>query len=403
MWAAIKSCGNLLLDVKRPGTAADNCLWGATMKKTILAICLVTLSVPTIVSAEGTPKSSDHTTQSPNPSPERTAELLKRRVDLTKKAKGGEANSIVDLASSLEMPDGVNPVDRDAAMDLYQKAADKGDRTGRQKTCLAYLLGEGRIESAATAMPYCNALGLKDRVGLFAIAYDYQTGLSGPKDEDMAMSLYVQAFQAGSGEAAAALGVKALSLGKLETARQWFKRGAYLGSADAIDHLAVMVEAGDGGVKDELEARWLYASAADRGNVHATKRVEEWPDAKDPPSICAFSKTDNPTGITHTWSDAKGKHTEAINLHLFKKLMTDNFPADMRGSQVAGDTRVNCYIGADHVIDVCVVRQEFPIGYGIAASVQAFFNGQVTVANEDADGTDTANKILDLGVNFKIG
>ncbi|CAL4869312.1 hypothetical protein MMA231_03604 (plasmid) [Asticcacaulis sp. MM231] len=372
------------------------------MKKTILAFCLAALVIPTVLLADDISQQNEDPSRPKEMTPEARAKLIKRRADLTKRAKSGDVNGIVDLATSLEQSDGVNPVDRAAALDLYQKAADKGDRIGRQKTCLANLLGEGRPQSAVVAMPYCNALGLKDRVGLFAVAYDYQNGLSGPKDEDMAMTVYVQAFQAGSGDAANALGMKALSLGKLEAARKWFKLGAYLGSASAIDHLAVMVEAGQGGAKDDQEAQWLYISAAERGSAHAIERMKAWPEAKDPPSICAFSKTAHPTEITHTWSDTKGTHSEAINLRMFHKLLSENFPADARGGLVEGTTRVNCYIGSDHVLDVCVVRHEFPIGYGIGASVQAFFSGQVTIAKVDAAGVDTANKILDLSVNFKI-
>jgi TPR repeat protein len=326
----------------------------------------------------------------------------KLRDDLAVRIKRHQSGALGDLATLYEQGDNAGPIDRAGALDLYERAADEGDPVGREKICLAYLLGQGRPKNAAKAMPYCNALGENHPVGLFSVGYDYQHGLSGPADEAMAMALYIKAVPLGSGDAAYALGEKALALGKPQAARIWFKQGVYLGSADAMDRLAAMIEAGDGGPLDELEAGWLYAHAAERGNAHAAGKVEAATNARPLTGIAFTNASGAATALVHTYSDNKGTHEEKIDMSVLVQTLTNHFPANALDADVEGRAMLECYIGADQALDVCVVRREFPLGYGFGPTIMAFFKGRVSVAPEDVAGQPTRNRLVKMLIRWQL-
>ncbi len=314
------------------------------------------------------------------------------RKALQEKVSRGDVLAMVDLAARQEQGDAASPPERAAALDLYEKAADRGDPAGRQKMCIAYLLGEGRPKDAVRGMSYCNALGTKDAVGLFSVAYDYQEGLSGPKDEAQAMSLYVEAVRLGSGDAATALGHKALEIGKPDVARQWFRRGTYLGSADAMDELAAMTAAGQGGPADAAEAQWLYGAAAAFGNAHAAAQ----PAAGSLPFALATAEGKADMPLTRTWSDGGGAHRKTIDLKQLTDDLGERFPRLAIDEPVWGYVRAECYIALDHSIDACVVRGEHPVAMGYAAMIETLVNGHVTVGERDAAGQSTAGRLLQI-------
>ena len=325
------------------------------------------------------------------------------RDTLSRQVARGSGEAMLDLASILEQGDAAGPIDRPAAMDLYQKAADKGEPIGRQKMCLAYLLGEGRPKDVVKAAPYCNALGVVDYVGLYWAGYDYQFGISGPKDEGEAMSLFVQASTAGSGDAAVSLGLKAIELNKLDAARQWFRRGVYFGSADAMEHLAAMTEAGQGGAVDVAEAAWLYQQAAARGNADAAERLKTLYAGPDLPTINPFGANKTAPIMTHTYTGKNGPVQEQLNFSTLMGFLTNSFPPAALGSQVEGRATIECYVAGDHSIDACIISHESPIGYGYGPTLETLFNGHMSLVDKDSDGKPPANCLFKMTVNWLIG
>ena len=358
------------------------------MRNLFLSVALISAVVPALSYAESASDDSDMT-------------LLHDR--LVSRAKGGDSDAMIDLAAWTEMPLNGGHPDMAGALDLYQKAADKGDRFGRRRMCTAYLLGEGRPKDVVKAAPYCNALGVKDDfVGIFWAAYDYQNGVSGPADEAEAMKLYLQAEQLGSGDAAVALGRKAIALGKPDMARQWFRRGVYLGSTDAMAELAAMVEAGQGGPADAVEARWLYHWAAERGNAAAQQKIAVAPVYESPIVFRLDISGPHAVVLTHTYSGAKGPVQETLDSKQFTALLTSHFPT-AQDNLVEGDAAIECYVTGENVIDACVIKREFPIGFGFGGTLATLFSGRMTVSAMDAKGEPTAHRLLTQGVRWRVG
>ena len=368
----------------------------------MLALGVAGFGVSTMAHAAPEDKSKCPATPVPTPAPEPAAvkAAQAQRKHLLAMANLGEPDAMTDLASLMEQGDDAAPIDRAGALDLYEKAADKADQIGRRKMCIAYLLGEGRTRDVVKGMPYCNALGVKDPVGLFAAGYDYEAGLSGPKDEGVAMGLYVEAVQLGSGDAAAALGRKALGLNKPDAARQWFRRGVYLGSADAMDSLAVMAGAGQGGPADPVEARWLYAAAAERGNTHAA--VQASPTPAEMPVICLEGDGKKTMPIIHTYTDTSGPHHETIGFPALMDLLSRGFPQAALDNEVEGDATIECYVADDHSLDACVLKREFPVGFGYGPTLETVFNGHIAVGEQDAGGLPTEHRLMKLTARWRI-
>ena len=317
---------------------------------------------------------------------------------LADSAAKGDGDAMANLASVLEYGDPRHTQDRGAAFDLYEKAAAKDDRVGREKMCVAYLLGEDRPKDVAKGMTaYCNKLGTRSAVALWAIGYDYQYGLSGPKDEDTAMNLYAQAVQAGSGEAADALGQKALDTGKLEIARRWFRQGVYRGSTDAMDDLARLADAGQGGPQDKAEAYWLYVNAARRGNANARGWLAALPAPIEPLPRMALVKGGKATEITQTYKDKSGADkTLALNSVGLAQRLQDYYPSRAYEDHVEGWATTHCYIGADHKVDVCLIERESPMGYDFGRVLEGLYDGQLTVPDQDVAGQSTAHTVFVL-------
>ncbi len=304
----------------------------------------------------------------------------------------GDSGALLDLATLKEEGDFQMPIDRAAALDLYQQAADKGERIAREKICMAYLLGEGREKDPAKAAPYCNPLGVTDDpAGLYWAAYDFQYGVTGPADEAQALSLYAQAAQKGSGDAAVVLAKKAVELGKPDMARQWLRRGVYLGSADAMDGLAVMVETGQGAPADTDEAQWLYRNAAQRGNVHAAGKAVPGPELS---GFGFMSSKDHPVSFTHTIAAGKSTREEKLDPQTLIRDLAGHFPTSAINGNVSGLSSLECYVTGDHAIDACIVTHEFPLGVGFGATLEALFDGHMVISDTDGQGNPTAHRVL---------
>ena len=337
----------------------------------------------------------------PQVSAEQRAKAEAFREDLSKEAKGGNINAMIDMATLVEQGDLITPADRAAALDLFEKVADRHDQVGREKMCVAYLLGEGRPKDIAKAATYCEPLGVHDPVGMFWAGYDYQYGISGPADEASALDIYGQAINLGSGDAADEVGQIAAQKKAPTAARNWYRRGVMLGSADAMDHLAAMTEAGDGGDVDTVEAAWLYGYAAFRGNTHAQAWVKDHPDSGVAGSIVLSADNGKKAEFIHSYT-AKGRPaTEVFDITRITKLLTDYFPDSSYYMQMEGKATIDCYITTRHQIDTCVVS-EFPIAAGFGPTLESFFSGRVSVGDLDAKDQPTAQRRLLFRVNWVL-
>ncbi len=316
-----------------------------------------------------------------------TAEIQK----IERNAREGDLAAIFDLASLYEQGAvGDGKVNFDDAFKLYEKAAGRADLRSRERLCLAYLTGEGRPADIAKAMGYCNKLPDDDAVALFSAGYDYDHGISGPKDEKTAVAFYAQAVKKGSGDAMGAVGAKALAAGNPAGARKWFRQGVVNGSGDAMAHLAALLDSGQGGAADPDEARWLYANAGRRGNSVANAWLDSHGDDKALPHVNLT--TANTSLISEVTKNADGTTIDKpFNVWALGKDLTKYFPARAMADQVTGTVIVQCYIDGNHQLDVCLSKFEYPVGYDYGPIILALFNGQLKAADTDTQGAPTAH------------
>ncbi|WKL57777.1 tetratricopeptide repeat protein [Asticcacaulis sp. ZE23SCel15] len=311
-------------------------------------------------------------------------------------AERGNAKAMYDFATLLHQGATNRPPDIKSAYDLYEKAAEAGEYRANILLCPAYLLGINRPVNIVKGMnSYCVKLKPDQPALLFSGAYDYEHGLSGPKDETEALKLYMIAAQAGSGDAMNRLGLRALNeLGKDDDARQWFRRASIEGSIDAMFNLAEMTAAGRGGFKDEAEATWLYVNAARRGHQGASALLANY--AAPPAPLSRSSLLWPSTKMMQTIKDKNGEKTRPFDLDFILKYYDSVIPTTALDYEAEGVASVHCYITAQHVVDVCLTREEFPVGYNYAAVLQGIFGGKITVPPTDNDGLPTAHTVITL-------
>ena len=309
-------------------------------------------------------------------------------------------NHMIDMISMAALlEDGVTSAgfDRAGAMDLYERAAEGGNTVGRRKMCVAYFLGEGRPVNRVKAAGYCNLLPENDATHMFALAWDSDHSKHADADNDSILATYLEAAKRGSADAMDVLGQKAQALAAPEAARNWFRQGAALGSADAIDHLAVMTEAGQGSAADADEAYWLYVNAANRGNMHARGWIAALPAPHQPLGRMSY-KGDGDFLIETTKGD-KGPHIDRIGREQVGHALETVYPAEIRQAEIT----VHCYIGTAHNIDVCLPEREMPPGTDFTQSLNWLFYRNLSVDDMDLNGRSTAHTVLLLAFKWVHG
>ena len=324
------------------------------------------------------------------------------RKTLAKRAQSGNAEAMTYLAMLKEQGDEIEPIDLAGAFDLYEKAALQGNPIAVKKMCLAYLLGNGQPKDVVKASGFCNKVDEQDAVTFFWGGYDYQNGVTGPKDIDSAKAAYQEAFVRGSGEAADALGRIAYDDGHLDAARDWFRRGASLGSVDAMDHLAGMVEEGQAGDKDPVEAVWLYGLAAQWGNRHAQDWLASHPHPEVPESVLARDKTE--VTLTHTYLDAGQVKTEPLTASRLSVLMHKRLGGIVHpgGATDYYYATFECYVRAARDVDLCVAAREFPLGFSMASILHAIWDGPIAAPEHDVRGNAMAQTRFRFGVMIEF-
>ena len=336
-------------------------------------------------------------------SPVQTDTALKVRVGklhdtLARHAQSGDTEAMVYLATLKEQGDEVGEPDLAGAYDLYEQAAIHGNPDAIKKMCLSYLSGEGRPKDVVKASGFCNKIDEKDPVILFWGAYDYQYGLSGPKDIGAAETLYKQAYEDGSGEAADAIGQMAYQGGHLEAARSWYRKGAALGAIDAMDHLATMTEQGEGGVLDLIEANWLYDLAAQRGNAHAAAWIAAHSHLEVPISQLADGKKE--ISLIHTYGPDQKAET------LSSSRIATLLHTYLGGMYPPGNNLpyfyayFECYVGPSRYVDLCLPTREFPTGYKVNRIMHAIWDGRITVPEYDVAGNRMAQSRFKAGIRI---
>lgn len=323
--------------------------------------------------------------------------MLDLKQRWTHAADAGDPEAMIRVAALTEHDKGATPADVAAALDLYERAADKGQNYAQERMCHAYLLGDGRPVDVAKGATYCNALPNKNALSLFWVGYDYENGVTGPKDGAGAIHFYIEAAKAGSGDAAAALGRIALDKGEPENARPWLTHGVYLGSADAMDRLAGMLTTGQGGTADTAEAAWLYRAAARFGNAHAIEQVKSLP----PPETSKILNFWGPKGVEmkRTYKDGIVMRTSTLTAMKIAAALQTVFPAVLT-KEKEGWVTIECFIDNRQRIDVCFLSQDYPPGQHLGGNVENFFRDSVTVAESDAAGHSTADMPIKLTVRM---
>ncbi|MGN6423856.1 MAG: tetratricopeptide repeat protein [Asticcacaulis sp.] len=328
-------------------------------------------------------------------------ESQQRRDKLQKAIEKGDADAMADMGAILEQGDGAGRADPGAALDLYERAAAKRNHIGLRKICIAYLLGEGRPVDLQKGLNACYALPKDDAVYIFASAYDYEHGITGPKSVDVAPGMYLDAVKVGSGEAADALGRIVRGMSKADAARAWFRQGVYLNSPDAIEHYAEMLEMGEGGAADPAEAAWLYAAAAKRGNAAAQTWLGGHPQVSAPDRVTMVEGRKE-MSVTRHYGVADKAHSESMTPSALAQQLTGSYPRRALRDRVEGEATIQCYINARHEVDACVIANEYPPGYDFGLVLGQIFAARLTVGDEDAKGAPTANKTMALRLKWRF-
>lgn len=319
---------------------------------------------------------------------------------LKKNGRSTQAADLFDLGSIHAQGLAGQPVDLNLAYGFFERSADKGDIRARSLLCVDYLIGLNRPVDFATAMKYCTRLNEKEPARMFANAYDYEMGLSGPKDEEAALVFHFEAAKASSGDSMDRLGVMLRDKpGKAEVARAWFRQGAMQGSAAAMYHLAQMTESGLGGVQDKALAGWLYTNAARRGD----KAAQTWLTAQTtPPVLPRVALADGKTTLlTETVTKDGVKTTLPFS---FTKVANaqDLYPKGAALTLTEGTASFHCYISATHSIDICLPTREFPVGFAFGIVLQSVLRSQLSAAPQDLRGRPTAESVYVVTFNWQM-
>ena len=325
----------------------------------------------------------------------------RERQKLTQQVAAGKLYALAPLADKLQYGNANHPADEAGALDLYQRAADAGNPVGLGKMCVAYLLGEGRPRDTTKGLAYCNALTDKSPSALFGQGYAAHEGIGEKVDLVAATDLLTKAVIAGSGPAADILGRDALAAGKLDDARNWFRKGVYRESVDALDDMARMAESGQGGPQDPAEAYWLYVNAARHGNAGAMAWVSAHPDLQ-PLKRITLENGRAVMAITEVYTDRKGvQRTASLDGNAIVVDLIGYWPMKAAHDHVGGVADIDCYVNAAHQIDACWLRYEDPPGYDFGHILEQFYEGQLTVADKDAVGEPTAQRVFVFGIEWE--
>ncbi|MFT4076977.1 MAG: tetratricopeptide repeat protein [Asticcacaulis sp.] len=319
---------------------------------------------------------------------------------LYRRSQSGDAEAMTNLATLMEQGDEIAPIDLKIAYDLYEPAARLGNPVAVKKMCLAYLLGEGRPKDVIKASGFCNKVDATDAVTYFWGGYDYQYGVTGPADLDSARASYQVAVERGSGEAADAIGQMAFNGGHFDVARGWYRKGATLGSADAMDHLAGMAEQGQGGGKDSIEAAWLYGYAGQRGNSHAQDWLRAHPGLEV--SSDNLGKGASEITLTHIFGQGAAQKTEPLTVSRLSTLMHRRLDGVISNSpdHYYYFAYFDCYVGLSREVDLCVTSREYPLGFNMGDILRAVWGGRISLPERDADGNPTAQSHFKFGLSL---
>ncbi len=328
------------------------------------------------------------------------AMLDQQREKLTQAVAAGDIHALTPLAAKLEYGDAAHAPDEAGALDLYEKAADLGSAVGIGKIAVAYILGEGRPHDPSRGLALADKLTDDSPTALFARGYAAHEGVGETVDTAAATALLTKAVAAGSGPAADLLGRDALAAGKAEEARNWFRKGVYRESVDALDDMARLAESGQGGPLDATEAQWLYVKAARCGNAHARDWVRvHW--ALKPVSSLILEKGKTDTAITATFTDAQGKSVQRpVSVAAVRVDFLGYYPHRAVAAHVAGYAAIDCYVDAAHKVDACWLRREDPPGYDFGRTIEQLYEGDLTVADTDAAGTPTAQHAFAMAIKW---
>jgi TPR repeat protein len=308
---------------------------------------------------------------------------------LKRKRNSTQSSDLFDLGSIYAQGSGGEAVNLERAYDLFEQASAKNEPRAQALLCINYLIGENRPANFAAAMRYCSKLKEKDPARMFASAYDYELGLSGPKDQAVALASHFDAAKLGNGESMNRLGVMLRDMpGKTEVARAWFRQGAMQGSASAMHNLAQMVATGQGGSEDKALAAWLYTNAARRG--HAASKA--WLAAQASPAILPRVQLTDPKQTLLTENVTKNGKTR-IRPFSFAKA-ADMYPPAAVVTDTEGTATIHCYVSVTYRVEMCLPVIEFPVGFDFSNIQQMVLRGEVSASPNDVFGRPTAQTIF---------
>ena len=317
---------------------------------------------------------------------------------LRKEAAKGHKREMFDLGTLMEQGYAGPAIDLKGAYDLYEAAADKGEERALSRMCVSYLTGWQRPVNLAKGMSYCRQLDDTRPAMIFAGAYDFDKGLTGPADQKQALIYYLTAADGGSADAMDQLGlIMEAQADKAKDAREWYRRATREGSVDAMFNLARMVEKGSGGPADHDEAQWLYANAAQKGHAGAVAWLKNLPTAPVP--LRRLSVTNPKDQMITETVNGKAKPFKLLDGAAGRQTL---FPRDTVYGKIDGSVVIECYVRDDHRIDVCITEAEFPVGFNYAAVMQTVFAGDMVIAPQTPRGEATAHSVFDYSLTWRI-
>jgi len=208
-------------------------------------------------------------------------------AELEPLANKGDAEAQAYVANIYRQGLGGAPIDLDAAVDWYRKAASQGEAGAQAILGAMYEKGVGVSQDFSQALLwYHKAADQGVAAAQSNLGTMYENGLGVEQDYDQALSWYRKAADQEDAIAQYNVGViyeKGLGVPQdFDEAMTWYRQAADQGYDGALNNLGAMYELGKGVQQDFEHALLLYQIAVEMGNSAAQQNFDRFERSNSP-------------------------------------------------------------------------------------------------------------------------
>jgi TPR repeat protein len=325
---------------------------------------------------------------------------------LLKAAQAGSAPAAFELGQLYDKGQGGLARDTAKADNLYQGAADLGDRDVWSRLCTAETTGDAADWSRA--VPHCQKAGQAGDDGAWlTLATAYANGTGVTADPAKALDAYRAAANGGNLPAMEAL-ARAYHDGTLTPkdeaqALGWDRTAARYGSTLAVAALAKAYDTGDGVEADPAEAARLYDILARAGDADAKAWFAAHPKISQA-EIARNTVTPGhmPSGQILYAVDSDDPRFQTLDLaRYYQQLVDTTYPQRALQDRKVGAATVECRFTAQGDLKDCVLVEESPKGYGFGPALARIADRLGDSGNKALWADRYAGKTLRLSARWR--